>query len=211
MSRQENQSFMPWPIAAEENDTEEGDAGVSPGSGPDSGGWAPAPIETDGGRNESAARTPRSASSRKKVALSAVVKKTWIVLVIAVVVTVAGFSVNRLRGVFGAHDSKTTSNGLAEDIKPFNPKHVLYEVYGPPGTVANINYLDIDAQPRRVNNVPLPWTLSATTTLSSVSVNIVAQGDSDRIGCRITVNGVVKDERSVNEVNAQTFCIVKSA
>lgn len=81
----------------------------------------------------------------------------------------------------------------------------------PPGTVANINYLDINAQPQKASNVPLPWTLSVTSTLPSVSVNIVAQGDSNQIGCRIIVDEVVKDERSSQGMNAQTFCIVKSA
>ncbi|ETZ39124.1 conserved membrane family protein [Mycobacterium intracellulare MIN_061107_1834] len=44
-----------------------------------------------------------------------------------------------------------------------------------------------------------------------MSVNIVAQGDSNQIGCRIIVDEVVKDERSSQGMNAQTFCIVKSA
>jgi flagellar basal body-associated protein FliL len=139
------------------------------------------------------------------------VKKVWIALVVVVVVAVAAFCVYRLRSVFGVHDNRGITSGISDDIKPFNPKHVVYEVYGPAGTVANINYLDINAQPRRVDNAPLPWTLSVTTTLPSVSVNVVAQADSDQIGCRIIVNDVVKDERSVNGVNAQTFCIVKSA
>jgi Mycobacterium membrane protein len=39
----------------------------------------------------------------------------------------------------------------------------------------------------------------------------VAQGDSDNIGCRIVVNDEVKDETSSDGVNAQTFCLVKSA
>jgi len=146
-----------------------------------------------------------------KTAVADTVKKLWIALVILVVVAVAGFCVVRLRGVFGVHDNRPITSGIADEIKPFNPKHVVYEVYGPPGTVANINYLDINAQPRRVDNAPLPWTLSVTTTLPSVSVNVVAQGDSDEIGCRIIVNDVVKDERSVNGVHAETFCIVKSA
>jgi hypothetical protein len=146
-----------------------------------------------------------------KIPIANGVKKVWVALVIVLVVAVAGFCVNRLRGVFGNHDNRPITSGIADDIKPFNPKHVVYEVYGPAGTVANINYLDINAQPRRVDNVPLPWTLSVTTTLPSVSVNVVAQGDSDQIGCRIIVNDVVKDERSANEMNAQTFCIVKSA
>jgi hypothetical protein len=49
------------------------------------------------------------------------------------------------------------------------------------------------------------------TTLTAVSANVVAQGDSDKIGCRITVNGDVRDERSVDAQNALTFCLVKSA
>jgi Mycobacterium membrane protein len=146
-----------------------------------------------------------------KVAVANTVKKVWIALVIVVVVAVAGFVVTRLRSVFGNHDNRPIASGMGDDIKPFNPKHVVFEVYGPPGTIANINYLDINAQPQKASNVPLPWTLSVTTTLPSVSVNVVAQADSDQIGCRITVNDVVKDERSASGVNAQTFCIVKSA
>jgi Mycobacterium membrane protein len=146
-----------------------------------------------------------------KIPIANVVKKVWIALVIVMVVAVAGFCVTRLRGVFGFHDNRPVTSGIADDIKPFNPKHVVYEVYGPAGTIANINYLDINAQPQRASNVPLPWTLSVITTLPSVSVNVVAQADTDQIGCRIIVNDVVKDERSASGVNAQTFCIVKSA
>lgn len=146
-----------------------------------------------------------------RISVASALKRVWIPLVIVAVVAVAGFSVYRLRGFFGYTDKGPITSGIADDIKPFNPKHVVYEVFGPPGTIANINYLDINAQPQRVSNVPLPWTLSVTTTLPSVSVNVVAQGDSNQIGCRIIVNGEVKDERSENEVNAQTFCLVKSA
>jgi hypothetical protein len=138
-------------------------------------------------------------------------RRSWMALVIAVVVAIAGFCVYRLHGVFGVHDNGAAGGSISDDIKPFNPKHVVYEVFGPPGTVANINYLDIRAQPQRIDDVPLPWTLSVTTTLPSVSANIVAQGDGDQIGCRITVNDVVKDEQTKTELNAQTFCLVKSA
>ena len=146
-----------------------------------------------------------------RIHVAAAMKKMWIFLVIVLVVAVAGFCVLRLRTFFGVHDNRPITGGIADEIKPFNPKHVVYQVYGPPGTVANINYLDINAQPQKASNVPLPWTLSVTSTLPSVSVNIVAQGDSNQIGCRIIVNDVVKDERSSQGMNAQTFCIVKSA
>jgi hypothetical protein len=142
---------------------------------------------------------------------TSVMKRAWIPLVVVAIVAVAGFSVYRLRGVFGVHDHGSAVSAISDDIKPFNPKHVTYEVFGPDGTVANINYLDITAQPQRVADVTLPWSLSATTTQPAVSVNVVAQGDSDEIGCRIIVNGVVKDERSATGLNAQTFCLVKAA
>lgn len=146
-----------------------------------------------------------------RIPVAKTVKKLWIVLVIVAVIAVAGLCVSRLRALFGIHDNQPISSGAADDIKPFNPKRVVYEVYGPPKTMANINYLDVNAQPQKVTNVALPWTLSVITTLPSVSVNIVAQADTDQIGCRIIVNDVVKDERSADGVRAQTFCIVKSA
>jgi hypothetical protein len=49
------------------------------------------------------------------------------------------------------------------------------------------------------------------TTAPAASPNIIAQSDGDTITCRITVDGVVKDERTTDGVNAQTFCLVKSA
>jgi hypothetical protein len=146
-----------------------------------------------------------------KIPVANAVKKVWVALVIVLVVAVAAFCVTRLRTFFGYHDNRPIAGGISDDIKPFNPKHVVYQVFGAAGTVADINYLDINATPQRVSSVPLPWTLAVTTTLPSVSVNVVAQGDSDQIGCRIIVNDVVKDERSANEMNAQTFWIVKSA
>ena len=44
-----------------------------------------------------------------------------------------------------------------------------------------------------------------------MSANIMVQGDSDQIGCRITVDGTVRDQKSTDGRNAQTFCLVKSA
>jgi hypothetical protein len=43
-----------------------------------------------------------------------------------------------------------------------------------------------------------------------VLVNVVAQGDSDPIGWRITIDGVVEDEGSVNKMSAYIFCLDKS-
>jgi Mycobacterium membrane protein len=40
---------------------------------------------------------------------------------------------------------------------------------------------------------------------------IVAQGDSDSIGCRVVVDGVVNAETIPHEVNAVTFCLLRAA
>lgn len=137
-------------------------------------------------------------------------KRAWMPLVIVVVVAAAGFVVYRLHGVFGLHEH-TSAAVRADDIKPFNPKRVTLEVFGSAGELADINYLDVNAMPRRIDDAPLPWAYSATTAAPAVSVNVVAQGDSAVIGCRITVNSDVKDQRTVGGTNPQIFCLVQSA
>ena len=138
-------------------------------------------------------------------------RRAWIPLVIVIVVAIAAFGVFRLHGVFGKTELTRPGSGLANDTKPFNPKQVTYQIFGPEGAVATINYLDLDAQPQIARDITLPWALTLTTTAPAASANIVAQGDTDTIGCRILVDGVLKDEKTSTGVNAQTFCLVKSA
>lgn len=134
----------------------------------------------------------------------------WMLLVAVVVVAVAGFAVYRLHGVFGSNHNTSTGGALSDEIVPFNPKHIVLEVFGPPGAVATINYLDVNAQPQRADNVTLPWSYDITTTQPAAFVNVMAQGNSDSLGCRITIDDVVKDERQVNTMNAYTYCLDKS-
>lgn len=138
------------------------------------------------------------------------VARLWVPLVMVAVVVIAAFTVVRLHGVFGS-DMYKPDNSNADAIIQFNPKHVLLEIFGAPGTVADINYLDEQAQPQRLAGVRLPWSLEIVTTLTAVLANVIAQGNSDSIGCRITVNGVVRDQESDNRYHAQTSCLVKSA
>jgi len=131
-------------------------------------------------------------------------------ILLIVVVAIAASTVLRLHGIFGSNTYRP-DNSNADAIVQFNPKHVLLEIFGAPGTVANINYLDEQAQPQRLDAVTLPWSFEIVTTLTAVLANVIAQGNSDFIGCRITVNGVVRDEESATRYNAQTSCLVKSA
>jgi hypothetical protein len=97
--------------------------------------------------------------------------------------------------IFGSHDVTSTPSGADNDIVPFNPKHVVMEVFGPPATVATITYLDVNAQPQRGDAVTLPWACDTATTQPAVFANVSAQGNSNSIGCRIEIDDVVKDKR----------------
>jgi Mycobacterium membrane protein len=127
-------------------------------------------------------------------------------------VVIGGFVISRMHGIFGSDTEITREgSGINNDAKPFNPKQVTYEVFGPAGSVATINYLDLSANPQSVKGAPLPWLLTLTTTAPATMPILLAQGNAESIGCRITVDGKVKDEKSASGVDAFTFCQVKSA
>ncbi|MFM9034987.1 MAG: MmpS family transport accessory protein [Mycobacterium sp.] len=136
--------------------------------------------------------------------------KTWMLIVAAVVIGAAGFSVYRLQGIFGTHVDTSTPGGGAGEIAAFNPKTVLLEVFGNPGSTARISYTDVDAQPQLIDSAPLPWAYEDSTTAPAVVTNIMAQSDGGAVGCRITIDGVVKAEKWVDAPAAYTYCLDKS-
>jgi hypothetical protein len=146
----------------------------------------------------------------KRIPIARLATQGWMLLITVFVLTAAGFAIVRLHSIFGSRDDTSARTSASSDIVAFNPKRVLFEVFGPPGSLATINYLDINAQPQRVDHAPLPWTYDTTTTQPAVFANVVAQGDGDSIGCRITIDGAVKDERTVNTMSAYTSCLDKS-
>ncbi len=142
--------------------------------------------------------------------MTKVLRRAWIPIVIVIVIVIAGFTVSRVRTYFGMNPILVTPKNFADDAEPFNPKVVKYEIFGN-GSYADINYLDLNSKPVRVDGAGLPWSLTLSTTAPSVLPNIVAQGNGSSVSCRITVDDVVKDERTTDGVNAQTFCLVKNA
>jgi len=145
------------------------------------------------------------------LAIFKLLSRIWIPLVVLAVVIVGGFIVVRVHGYFGSEKRESYADSNLKNPEPFNPKRITYEVFGPAGTIADISYFDVNADPKRVDKAQLPWSLHITTTKAAMMGNLIAQGNSDSIGCRITVDDVVKAERISNEVNAFTFCVVKSA
>ncbi len=139
------------------------------------------------------------------------IRKAWLPLLIIAVLLVVGFSVDRLRGIFASEPALVTPVNFANDPDPFNPKVLTYELFGPEGASVDVNYVDLESQPQRIDAVTLPWSLTLETTEPSVAAHLVAQGRTTRLGCRVIVDGEVRDERVVSGTNVQTFCIVKSA
>ena len=92
----------------------------------------------------------------QRVSIGSLLIRRWMILVAILVIAIAAFAVYRLNGIFGSEDVVSTPDNSANDIVPFNPKHVVMEVFAPPGTVATITYTDVDAQPQRVDNATLP-------------------------------------------------------
>jgi hypothetical protein len=140
-----------------------------------------------------------------------VLRRLWIPLVILVVIGAGGLTVSRLHGIFGSEERPSYADTKINNTKPFNPKHLTYEVFGPPGTVAEISYFDVNGDPQRLDGARLPWSLQFAITAATATGSIVAQGDSASIGCRITVDGKVKAEKITHEVSAFTFCQLKDA
>ena len=138
-------------------------------------------------------------------------RRLWIPIVIAVACFIGGSAVYRLHGLFGADSAALVGGARSEKIIEINPKNVTYQLFGPPNSSGTISFLDGNSQPRTANFAALPWQLTVNTTLSARVANIDAQGNRDSLGCRIIVNGDVRDEHSSTELNAATYCLVKSA
>ncbi|OIN82674.1 MmpS family protein [Mycobacterium malmoense] len=133
-------------------------------------------------------------------------------LLLVVVIALGAYTVVRIRDTFGAHGAVTGGEGNADNTKPFNPKHITYEITGAPSGTVNVNYLDENGQPHLVDAAPLPWSFTIVTTLPSMSANIVAQGstDVDALRCRVIVDGQVRDDRKTNDYQPFIYCLVKS-
>lgn len=117
----------------------------------------------------------------------------------------------RLHGVFGAEKGRSYADNQTNVTARFDPKHLTYEVFGPPGTVATISYFDVNADPQRIEGASLPWSLTFATTAATAVEKVVAQGDSDSIGCRLLIDGVVKVENITHhEASSFVSCTQKS-
>jgi hypothetical protein len=166
------------------------------------------PPPTPPSRPVGRARRRRSPSS----AMFAFLRRAWLPLVIAIVVAVGGFTISRLHSIFGSVNSLSYGDTKVDEGPPINPKILRYEVFGPPGTVAQISYFDENGNPKFIEDVPLPWSVEFPITTAASVGSVAANGNSDSLGCRILVDDVVKSE-SIKQHPVSTFtsCMLKAA
>ena len=141
------------------------------------------------------------------------IRRLWIPLVVLAVLAAGGFTVFRIHGIFGSETRPSYSNanpsGAAE--RSASTQLMRYEVFEPAGTVALISYFDGEGDVKSARGVSLPWSLEFPITTAASIGSIAAQGDSDSIGCRITVDGVVKTEKITEQVSAFASCMLKAS
>lgn len=135
--------------------------------------------------------------------------RVWMPLVVVVALGFGGFAVHRLQGF----SSLTTASKLdpRTQTPPFAAKSATYEVFGPPGTSGVVTWMDARAQFHKADFTTLPWSTTITGRLPGIFAYVVAQGDNNYIGCRITVDGKMVDEQRANYFDAQISCLDKSA
>ncbi|WP_059021963.1 MmpS family transport accessory protein [Mycobacterium sp. M26] len=139
-------------------------------------------------------------------------RRLWIPLVVVAVIAAGGFTVSRLHGIFGSQKQVTYGDTRTDTAKPINPKYLKYEVWGPPGTVAQISFFNENGDPQFIQGVNLPWTFSFPMVGAAGIGSVAAQGDSDSIGCRILVGDEVKSEKvTYHEVSSFVSCMLKAA
>ena len=111
---------------------------------------------------------------------------------------------------FSAPGPVITVNG-PQAPEEFTPKRLTYEVFGSRRSRGKLVYVDIDGHPHQIDITTLPWSHTETTTLTVISGSVSVHVHGGQVGCRMLVNGLVRDEQSATHEDADVECRVKSA
>ena len=95
-------------------------------------------------------------------------KKVWMPLLLVVVIAFGAYAVVRIRDLFGVNPIAVAGDANGDGIAAFNAKHITYEITGSPGGHTDVDYLDQDGQPHRIDAAPLPWSVTIVTTAVDV-------------------------------------------
>ena len=111
---------------------------------------------------------------------------------------VVAYGVNTIRGNNESISHPAMPSTIPATVVQINPKKVTYEAFGNLGGGGKVVYGNLDSQPVEVGLASLPWSHSDTTMSPSATLSLVMQVDGDSAGCRILVDGLVRDEHLVS-------------
>ncbi|MGL6234707.1 MAG: MmpS family transport accessory protein [Segniliparus sp.] len=98
--------------------------------------------------------------------------------------------------------------GVAPTLGEFAERTVEYEASGPQGAPVTVSYLDENAHARDVVTT-LPWQQSVRTATPAVMTSLVVQSKTVGIGCRISIDGKLRDEQFSNTLAGLVNCKVR--
>jgi Mycobacterium membrane protein len=150
-------------------------------------------------------------TGRKRRNAGRLFSKLWLPVVILVVGAVVFYGVNTVRHLSDAISNPPVTHSIPATVVQINPKNVTYEVFGTLGGGGKVTYANLNSEPIEVALSSLPWSHSETTMAASATLSLVAQVDGSSLGCRIIVNGEVRDEHSVAHEGAAVACTVTAA
>ncbi|SIJ61912.1 Putative membrane protein, MmpL family [Mycobacteroides abscessus subsp. abscessus] len=125
----------------------------------------------------------------------------------------ASFSYLNLAGNMGtalAMESTQAVVSRLPTLGSLSERTIQYEAVGPAGTPATVSYLDDDGHNQNVDTV-LPWQEALRTVEPSLVTSMVVQSNSSGVGCRITVDGKVRDEQVATASGGIASCKVQVA
>ena len=136
-------------------------------------------------------------------------RNAWVYVVVLVVLAVAAAFILRLRSSEIPDEAVGTVSRLPS-LGSLSERRIQYEATGPDGTPATVSYLDEDGHNRNIKTV-LPWHEALHTVAPSLVTSMVVQSSSPGTGCRITVNGEVRDEQVSVATGGIASCKVQVA
>ena len=143
--------------------------------------------------------------------LGGLLKRYWVLTMVVVALVAAAAVVSRLRTFFDSDKPYIGAALPADVITPINTKRVTYEVVGPTNATGRVSYLDVNGKTIEAGFSSLPWSVTVSTTDPGMLANVVAQGDTAALGCRILVDDKLKAEDFAEGRDAQAFCLDKAA
>ncbi|MGH3723422.1 MAG: MmpS family transport accessory protein [Mycobacterium sp.] len=136
-------------------------------------------------------------------------RSVWVYVVVLAVLTVAAVFILKLRSSEIPDEATGTVSRLPA-LGSLSERTIQYEAIGPAGLPATVSYLDDDGHNQNVNTV-LPWQEALRTVEPSLVTSMVVQSNSAGVGCRITVNGKVRDEQVATATGGIASCKVQVA